>query len=198
MDTAPSDMRPIRVFDVEQIARQARAKENAAAEQAKSDKDVLKAEGNGDALPGVATGEAIAEGKPGEALGNIAEGVGSAVSGAAGIASAALGDKNVFPKASTFTSADGLRSNTQHADPYKTTDSGMSWGMAGQTQATVERNAETIQPAAKESMAIAPSESGSTVSPVPEVFPGPASLQPTPSRGASTFNMSRIAETKIG
>lgn len=41
-------------------------------------------------LPGSATGRAIAEGKPGEVVENIAEGIGSAVSGVAGLAVAAV------------------------------------------------------------------------------------------------------------
>lgn len=39
-----------------------------------------------DDLPGQATGEAIAEGRPGEAAENVAEGIGSAVAGVAGLA----------------------------------------------------------------------------------------------------------------
>jgi hypothetical protein len=46
-----------------------------------------------DDLPGEATGRAIAEGHGGEALANIGEGVGSAVSGVAGLAAGAMDDE---------------------------------------------------------------------------------------------------------
>jgi hypothetical protein len=45
-----------------------------------------------DDLPGAATGRALAEGRPGEALENVAEGIGSAVSGVAGLAAGAMMD----------------------------------------------------------------------------------------------------------
>lgn len=89
-----------------------------------------------------------------------------------------------------------LRSSTAHQSAY---DSGMSWGRAGQTETSHERGAETIPESALQAAGINPGLVGTSVSPIPEVLPGPAGFEPAPSRTSSTYNAAAIFEnTRIG
>lgn len=74
------------------------------------------------------------------------------------------------------------------------TDAGMSWGGAGGTQTSRERNAETIPESAQQSMGIAPSVASGT-SPKPTTLGRP--LQPDKNHNEA-WNMEQIGNYRIG
>jgi hypothetical protein len=147
-------------------------------------------EGLSRAVGGIATGAGSAAEGTGEGIGKVASGAGSVVK-AVGHAAERL--------ASAGEDAGPLRSATAHKNPY-TIDSGMSWGRGGQTETTVTRGDPESNPrSAMAGAGIAPADMTQT-SPVPEILPGPSGqrLEPDADHSAGTWNMSDIANYRIG